>query len=239
MTGVGTPAHGSAVANADGTITYTPAANYTGADSFSYTIGDGQGGSATATVNVTVTTVNDAPVAADDPATTAEETAVSIAVLANDTDPDGDSLSVTGVGSPAHGSAAANADGTIAYTPAADYTGADGFSYTIGDGQGGSATATVNVTVTAVNDVPVAVNDTATTAEDTAVAIAVLANDSDADGDTLTVSVVSVPAYGTALAGADGIVIYTPAPGYDGADMFTYAVIDGRAAPRPRRSMST
>ncbi len=77
--------------NADGTITYTPAANYTGADSFSYTIGDGQGGSATATVSVTVSAVNDAPVAVNDAATTAEETAVSIAVLANDTDADGDS----------------------------------------------------------------------------------------------------------------------------------------------------
>src|SRR5207247_10142518 len=73
-------AHGSALANADGTITYTPANNYNGADTFTYTIGDGHGGSATATVSVSVTAVNDAPAAANDTATTAEDTAVSIAV---------------------------------------------------------------------------------------------------------------------------------------------------------------
>ena len=99
----------------------------------------------------------------NDAATTAEDTAVSIAVLANDTDPDGDPLTVTGVGTPAHGSAVVNANGTITYTPAANYTGADSFTYTISDGQGGSATATVSVTVTAANDAPVAVNDAATT----------------------------------------------------------------------------
>ena len=93
----------------DGTITYTPAANYHGADSFSYTIGDGNGGTATATVSVTVTPTNDGPVAVDDAATTAEDTAVSIAVLPNDTRPgrrhaDGDQL-----GAPAHGTAAVNA----------------------------------------------------------------------------------------------------------------------------------
>ena len=131
--------------------------------------------------------------AVNDAATTAEDTPVSIAVLANDTDLDGDTLTVTSVGTPAHGSAVANADGTITYTPAANYTGADSFSYTIGDGQGGSATATVSVTVTAANDAPVAVNDAATTAEDTAVTIAVLANDTDVDGDTLTVTSVGTP----------------------------------------------
>ena len=85
---MGSPAHGTATANADGTITYTPAANFSGTDSFSYTISDGQGGSATAPVEVTVTDVNDAPVAADDAATTNEDTPVAIAVLANDSDGD-------------------------------------------------------------------------------------------------------------------------------------------------------
>ena len=80
----------------DGTITYTPAANYHGADSFSYTVGDGNGGTATATVSVTVTPTNDGPVAVDDAATTAEDTAVVVAVLTNDTDLDGDTLSVSG-----------------------------------------------------------------------------------------------------------------------------------------------
>ncbi len=208
VTSVGTPAHGGTVANADGTITYTPAANYTGADSFAYTIGDGQDGSATATVNVTVTAGNDAPVAVNDAATMAEDTSVSIAVLANDTDLDGDILSVTGVGAAAHGSTAVNADGTITYTPAPGFNGSDAFTYTVGDGQGGSATAAVSVTVTPVNDAPVAVNDAATTAEETAVTIAVLANDTDVDGDTVTLTSVGTPIV-TTVSGtiADGATI--------------------------------
>ena len=228
ISSVSTPAHGTAAINADGTIAYTPASNFNGADSFTYTIGDGQGGSATATVSVTVTGVNDAPAAGDDSATTAEDTAATIAVLANDSDGDGDSLTVSSVSEPAHGTAAINADGTIAYTPASNFNGADNFTYTIGDGQGGSATATVSVTVTGVNDAPAAGDDSATTAEDTAATIAVLANDSDGDGDTLTVSSVSTPAHGTAAINADGTIAYTPAANYNGADSFTYTVGDGQ-----------
>ena len=107
-------------------------------------------------MTVTVTPTNDGPVAVDDAATTAEDTAVSVAVLANDTDLDGDTLTVSVVTVPAHGTAAANPDGTIAYTPAANYHGADSFTYTISDGSGGTATASVTVTVTPVNDGPVA-----------------------------------------------------------------------------------
>ena len=172
-------------------------------------------------LTVTVTAVNDGPVAANDAATTAEDTAVGIAVLANDTDLDGDNLSVTAIGAALHGSAVANADGTIAYTPAANYAGADTFSYTIGDGQGGSATGTVSVTVTAVNDGPTAVNDTATTAEDTSASIVVLANDTDPDGDTLTVTSIGAAAHGTAVANADGTVAYPPAANYAGVDSIT------------------
>ena len=227
VTGASTPAHGSAAVNANGTISYTPAANYHGADSFTYTIGDGNGGSATATVTVTVTGVNDGPAAVNDTATTAEDTTISITVLTNDSDLDGDTLSVTSVTVPAHGAAVINPDKTIAYTPAANYNGPDSFSYTIGDGNGGSATATVNVTVTGTNDGPVAVNDTATTAEDTAVSVTVLPNDTDLDGDTLSVSAVTVPAHGTASVNPDGTIAYAPAANYNGADSFSYTIADG------------
>ena len=135
---------------------------------------------------------NAAPVAVDDTATTPEDTATTIAVLANDTDANGDTLTVTAVTTPAHGTAAINANGTVTYTPAANYAGADSFTYTIGDGQGAAATATVSVTVTGGNDAPVAVNDAVTTAEDTAVVIPVLANDTDGDGDTLSITAVGV-----------------------------------------------
>ena len=120
---------------------------------------------------MTITPANDGPVAVDDAVTTAEDTAVSIAVLPNDTDLDGDTLTVSAATAPAHGTATVNADGTISYVPAANYHGADSFSYTVGDGNGGSTTATVAVTVTPTNDGPVAVDDTATTTEDTAVIV--------------------------------------------------------------------
>ena len=82
--------------NANNTVTYTPAANYFGPDSFTYTISDGRGGTASATVSITVSPVNDAPVANDDSATTTQDTAGTVAVLANDSDPDSDPLTVTG-----------------------------------------------------------------------------------------------------------------------------------------------
>ena len=86
-----------------------------------------------------------------DAATTPEDTTATISVLANDTDVDGDTLSVTAVGAPLHGSTTINPDGTVAYTPASNYNGADAFTYTISDGHGGTATGTVSVTVTPVN----------------------------------------------------------------------------------------
>ena len=138
-------------------------------------------------MKIVAVTTNVGPVAANDTAATPEDTAAEIAVLANDTDPNGDTLSVSGVTVPAHGTAVVNSNGTIAYTPALNYNGPDSFDYTIGDGHAGADTATVTVTVTAANDGPVAANDTATTDEDALTAIAVLANDTDLDGDTLSV----------------------------------------------------
>ena len=226
VTSVTTPAHGTAVLEGSA-ITYTPVANYNGNDSFTYTLSDGIGGTATAIVTVATTSANDAPVAVDDAATTPEDVAVSIAVLPNDNDIDGDSLSVTSVTPPAHGTAAINVDGKVSYTPAGNYNGPDSFTYTVGDGQGGSATATVDVTVTATNDGPVAVNDAATTTEDTAVSIAVLANDTDLEGDSLTVDAVTTPAHGVASINPDRTITYVPAASYDGADSFSYTIGDG------------
>ena len=223
VTAVSVPAHGSAAINPDGTIRYAPTANYDGPDTFTYTMSDGHGGTASATVTVTVTAVNDAPIAIDDTATTAEDTPVTIAVRANDSDVDGDPLSVSAVGLPPHGSAAINPDGTITYSPAANYNGPDTFTYTISDGHGGTASATVIVTVTAVDDAPAAANDSYSINEDGVLALVapgVLVNDTDADGHALTAVLVSGPAHGTVAFNANGSFTYTPTANFNGNDSF-------------------
>ncbi|MFY9826644.1 MAG: Ig-like domain-containing protein, partial [Thermoanaerobaculia bacterium] len=219
--------HGTVSINPDQTVKYTPAANYNGSDTFTYTISDGNGGSATATVTVTVTAVNDAPVANADAATVAEDGNVSVAVLANDTDPDGDILTVASVTQGTHGTVSINPDKTVRYTPAANYNGSDTFTYTISDGHGGTATAAVSITITAVNDAPVANADAATVAEDGNVSVAVLSNDTDPDGDTLTVASVTQGTHGTVSINPDKTVKYTPAANYNGSDTFTYTISDG------------
>jgi VCBS repeat-containing protein len=227
---VSAAAHGTATANADGTISYTPAANYSGADSFSYTVSDSQGGSATAVVSLTVTHINDAPVAAGDTATTNEDTSIAIAVLANDSDGDSGTLTPVVFNAPANGSVTVEADGTIRYTPAANFNGTDSFTYTVSDGAAESRVATVTITVQAVNDAPTVGADSYGLDEDATLQITdpgVLANDGDAEGDGLSTMLVTGPTHGTLTLNADGSFIYTPDANYSGADSFTYIANDG------------
>ncbi|MFC5522003.1 Ig-like domain-containing protein [Polaromonas jejuensis] len=169
---------------------------------------------------------NHNPVAVNDAATTAFQTAVVISVLANDTDPDHDVLSVSGVSQGAHGTVSTNGI-TVRYTPAAGYAGPDSFTYTISDGRGGSASASVSVTVNAQqNFAPVANADSASVAVGSSVTIAVLANDTDANGDALTITGVTQGSRGTVtIVGSS--VRYTPNAGPAGTDTFTYAISDG------------
>jgi uncharacterized repeat protein (TIGR01451 family) len=220
-----TPAAHGTVLCSPVTCAYTPAADYNGPDSFTYTVSDGAGGTSTATVVLTVTAVNDAPVAADDAGTTAEDNATTVAVTGNDTDTEGDLLTVQSWTQGAHGSVSC-AGGTCTYTPDPDYHGPDSFTYTIADGNGGGATATVVVTVTSVNDAPVATGETTTTVEDNPVIVDVLANDTDVDGDTLVVSLWTDGLHGAVVCDASGCT-YTPGPDYHGPDSFTYTVSDG------------
>ncbi len=232
------PANGTATANDDGGVTYTPAANFSGTNSFTYTVKDTSGETSNAaTVFVTVTATNDPPVASDDTATAVEDTAVTIAVLDNDTDPDGNAdiqaSSVVITSGPANGTATANDEGGVTYTPAANYNGPDSFTYTVKDKSGETSNpAIVTVDVTSVNDGPPVANDDPdiTTVEDTAVTVSVLDNDTDPDGNADiqagSVAIVTAPVNGAATANADGGVTYTPKANYNGPDSFTYTVND-------------
>jgi VCBS repeat-containing protein len=208
-------------------VTYTPNANYNGSDNFTYTASDGLGGNTVGTVNVAINPVNDPPVANTDPATTNEDTPVIVAVLANDTDADGNALSVTNKTDGAHGTVVINPDNTVTYTPDANYNGSDNFTYTASDGLGGNTVGTVNVTINPVNDPPVAVSDSANTTQDVPVTIPVLVNDTDVENDPLSVTGTTNPVHGTVVINPDNTVTYTPASGYSGADSFGYTISDG------------
>ena len=209
------PPAGVAVISPDGTaVSYTPVPNANGPDTFSYTVSDGAGKSATAAVTVNVTPVNDLPNAGDDSLSLLSNTPANLAVLANDGDVDGDVLSVASVTDPASGAVVIEADGSLTYTPAPEYSGPDTFDYTISDGAGGQATGHVTVDVTAIDQSPVAIDDSATTSQDSVVTVAVQANDFDPDIETLTtVDITQQPSHGSAAIAIDGTILYSPTPG--------------------------
>jgi len=233
------PGHGTLTLNANGSFTYTPAANFNSTDTFTYRASDGTAQSSPATVTITVTASSDAPVAADDAYTTAEDTPLTVpapGVLGNDTDPDGDQLSAWVVSGTSHGTLTLNANGSFTYTPAADFNGTDTFTYRASDGTLDSNLATVTITVTAINDAPTAAADADSTAEDTALTVAapgLLSNDTDPDSSTLTAAVVTGPGHGTLTLNADGSFTYTPAANFNGTDTFTYRASDGSAQSNP------
>ena len=132
------PINGVVTVNADGSWTYTPNADWHGTDSFTVAVSDGIASAAISTVTIIVTPVNDAPVANDDTATGDEDGNSIIDVKGNDSDVDGDTLNVTDVSDPAHGTVIINADGTVTYTPEANWYGTDSFTYTISDVNGGT-----------------------------------------------------------------------------------------------------
>ena len=257
------PAEGSVVNNGDGTFSFQPGQDFQDLGlgeirvvNFTYTATDAHGVvSSPSTVTIRVAGTNDAPVATLDSATTAEETSVTIDVLANDSDIDGDLLVVSHVngvniavnGVVALGDGASvrlNADGTLTYMPAANATGLRSFAYTVTDSLGGATTATVEISLTPVNDAPTANADSGSTDEDASVilsASSLLGNDTDPDGDVLTISSVSaVSAHGASVTiNAAGDVVYDPAGsaslqaltrGQQATDSFTYVVTDASGA---------
>jgi hypothetical protein len=225
---VTSPAHGAVTVVSDCSGgSYTPDSDFNGTDSFTYAVGNPAAEHITATVSITVEPVNDVPVAVDDEATTKEDAAVTVGVLGNDSDVDGDSLTVDSATDGTNGSVATAGNGSVVYTPNPDFHGTDSFTYAVADPASTEPTmATVNITVKPVNDAPVAVDDDATTREDTAVTIDVLGNDSDVDGDSLTVPLASVAVHGSVTIVDDGSITYTPDPDFHGTDSFNYTVAD-------------
>jgi FtsP/CotA-like multicopper oxidase with cupredoxin domain len=231
---------------ADGTFTYAPNANFNGSDSFSYRACSGATCSIATVASITVTSVNDIPTATPDSYSVQAGSTLNITapgVLANDTDVDGDTLTVstTPVTAPTKGSLALNADGSFTYTPTVAGPDSDSFVYSINDGNGGTAQATVTITITAAgaNQPPVAVNDRATTSLNTPVTIHVIANDYDPDGtiDPASITITTSPNRGgTAIPDSDGTVVFTPQNNYQGVDTFYYTVRDnGGAVSGPAR----
>lgn len=224
------PAHGTATVNPDGSLHYIPNKDYFGTDTFTYTVKDVSGAtSAPGTVTVIVTPVNDAPIAVNDAATTNENTAVAIPVLANDSDVDSplDPSSITIGTTVKNGTISINTTtGIVTYTPAKDYVGNDSFTYTIKDSGGlVSNVATVSISVVNVNRAPVAVDDDVELTSVAPVSIDVLNNDYDPDGDEISIVSVTNPSKGSVKI-ENGEVIFTPEGTLAFTTTFSYTIRD-------------
>ena len=226
------PAHGDLVFMSDGSFTYTPEANFFGQDDFTYTATDGLASSGETTVVIVVAGVNDPPAALADAYTTAEDTELLVGapgVMANDSDVDGDTLTVRVATPPSHGDVSLLPDGTLDYMPDPNFNGTDTFTYDLTDGTEVVFGVTVTITVTPVDDPPTANDDSYGTQVGATLTIAapgVLANDVD-DSGTLTAVLVTGPTHGTLAFNADGSFTYTTNLTAAGSDSFTYRVTDG------------
>lgn len=208
-------------------LTYAPASDFSGADSFTFKVSDGFKTTIPALVSITVNPGNDGPAGNPQSVNTDEDTAVVITL--SGTDPDGDALEFAIVSQPADGALSGSAP-WLTYTPAVGFSGADGFDFTVSDGQVTSSPATVDISVAAGNLAPAADARSIATNEDTAVSIALTG--SDPDGDTLSFAVTIQPARGT-LTGAAPNVTYTPQANFAGPDSFRFTVSDGLETSAP------
>lgn len=170
--------------------------------------------------------VNRAPGAQNDAFSAVSGETTMLDVLANDSDPDQDALTITSVTLPAHGNASINGD-RISYTSAPGFVGQDTFSYTIADGKGASSTAQVTVTVQAVNQPPVAADDRYTVPASSNSLLDVLANDRDPDGDALSIVSFTQPDTGSISQDNNGNLIFTP-QGRFATMSFSYTISDGK-----------
>lgn len=232
------PKNGTATVNGSGNIVYTPNTGYTGMDTLFYSLCEPTPACGTAfcdTARVIITMLNQPPTPHDDTLTVLPCNAVTFNIINNDSDPKGNVLTVTSLSAlnpPAAGTLTNNNDGTVTYIPAVGFTGTVTFTYTLTDNgippqTSAPATVTINV-VNPVNNPPVAVNDAETINMDEVLYFNVTDNDYDPDNNPLTIpAITAAPLHGTAVINpVNGLVQYTPNPGYFGTDVLTYRICD-------------
>jgi len=220
------PSHGTLSGTAPN-LTYTPAVNYNGPDSFTFRANDGQADSNVATVAITVNAVNDSPVANDQAVNTLEDTAVGVALTGSDIESDPLTFSI--VTGPLNGTLSGTPP-DLSYTPGPDFYGTDSLTFQVNDGQANSNIATAIIDIASVNDAPVAVDDAYDVNEDETLTVeipSVLGNDSDTDDDTLAAVLVAGPSNGTLTLNTDGSFTYAPDADFNGTDSFIYRASDG------------
>ncbi|TWT77000.1 Peptidyl-prolyl cis-trans isomerase A precursor [Posidoniimonas polymericola] len=226
------PAHGTLSLQPNGSFTYTPAANYFGPDSFTYTASDSQSVSAPVTVSLTVNAVNDPPVTSADQYSVNEDGVLTVAaadgLLKNDADIDSQITAVLKTG-PAHGVLSLQPDGSFTYTPSANFFGADSFTYAASDGVAESSSTLVVIDVVGQADPPTANADAFTAPNDASPqTLDVLANDTSApDGvQGITITAVTQASSGGVVGISNGAISYASASGYVGVETFTYTIQD-------------
>jgi len=224
------PSYGSLSGTAPD-MTYTPALNYDGPDSFTFSVNDGKADSDQVMISINVLAVNDAPKANPQSKTTKENKSLSAALAGSDVD--GDPLIFIICKEPEHGRLTFDSNfstnGRLIYKPLPNFTGPDIFTFKLNDGEVDSAPATVSINV-APNLLPVAEAHSVTTVEDTPVEIRLMGSDPDAD--PLAYSLVTYPSHGS-LKGTAPNLTYTPNPNFNGSDSFTFKINDGAADSAP------
>ena len=218
--------HGALSVSTNGTFTYTPTANYSGPDSFTYQVCDADNDCSTATVTITVGSVDDFPTANQDSYAVNEDDVLNGNVTTNDV-PSGDGGNVwTVLTNVTHGVLSLSTNGTFTYTPTANYNGPDSFTYQVCDADNDCSTATVNITVGTVDDAPIANPDSYTVNEDGVLNGNVTTNDvPSGDGGNVWTVLTNVT-HGVLSLSTNGTFNYTPTGNYNGPDSFTYQVCD-------------
>ncbi|MEO9653440.1 tandem-95 repeat protein [Marinomonas sp.] len=223
ITSFTSPANGTISQDISGNYIYTPNTNFQGQDSFEYTVtSNGTVETATVTMNV-----NTAPVANDTTGSGNEDSTITLNVLADASDVDGDSLTVSAPVVESGQGTVTVSNNQIVFTPATDFNGEAVISYTVADGNGGTDTGEVTVTVNPQNDAPVANGTTGSGNEDSTITLNVLADASDVDGDSLTVSAPVVESGQGTVTVSNNQIVFTPATDFNGEAVISYTVADG------------